>query len=575
MTRRVELRGQGASRGVAIGPAYVFRRPGRAARRVVGPEEVAGELGRLRSALEAARRELEGVRERALREAGAEEAAIFDAHLLMLDDPELVGKAERAIREEGCNAEWALERAGEEVASVLSSLPDEYLRARAADVRDVVARVVSVLEGRVGHPLAALPEPVVVVGEELMPSDTAQMDRGRVLGFVMERGSSTSHAAILARTMGIPAVVGAAGVVEAVAPGDTVVADGESGVVLVNPDTEELRGWEERKREWDERRERLRSLMSLPAVTQDGHRVELAANIGSPGDVEVALASGAEGVGLFRTEFLFMDRDSPPSEDEQFEAYRRVAQSFSGRTVIIRTLDVGGDKPIAWLVNLEEANPFLGLRGIRLCLEREEVFLTQLKALLRARVYGDVWVMFPMVADVGEVLAARRLLEKAREELASAGVAYGELPVGIMVEVPSAALLAEHLFAQVDFVSTGTNDLTQYTLAADRTNARVASLADALHPAVLRLIAGVAESGRRAGKWVGVCGDLAGDPLAAPVLVGLGVSELSMAPSLLPEVKEAVRAVSLADAKELGRRVLACRSAAQVRESLTRKRQLG
>jgi phosphotransferase system enzyme I (PtsI) len=291
--------------------------------------------------------------------------------------------------------------------------------------------------------------------------------------------------------------------------------------------------------------------------------------------VEVALACGAEGVGLFRTEFLFMDRDSPPSEDEQFEAYRRVAQAFSGRTVIIRTLDVGGDKPIAWLGHLEEANPFLGLRGIRLCLERQEVFLTQLRALLRARVYGDVWVMFPMVADVGEIRAARRLLEKAREELASAGVAHGELPVGIMVEVPSAALLAQHLFEEVDFVSIGTNDLTQYTLAADRTNARVASLADALHPAVLRLIAGVAEAGRRAGKWVGVCGDLAGDPLAAPVLVGLGVSELSMAPSLLPEVKEAVRAVSLADAKELSSRALACRSAGEVRELLTRNRQLG
>ncbi|MEW6547594.1 MAG: phosphoenolpyruvate--protein phosphotransferase [Bacillota bacterium] len=563
-----EFRGQGASAGIAIGPAYVFHRAGRVARRTVRPGDVAAEVVRLRSALEAARRQLEAVRDRALREAGAEQAAIFEAQLLMLQDPELAGKAEQAIREEECNAEWAFERAGEEVARVLSSLPDEYLRARAADVRDVVSRVVSVLEGQAGHPLAELPGPVVVVGEELMPSDTAQMDRGRVLGFVMERGSSTAHAAILARTMGIPAVVGAAGVVGAVASGDMVVADGNTGAIVVNPAPEELRQWEARKRAWDDRRKRLESLVALPAVTKDGYRVELAANIGLPGDVEAALACGAEGVGLFRTEFLFMDRDSPPSEDEQFEVYRQVARAMAGRTVIIRTLDVGGDKPIPWLGKLEEANPFLGLRGIRLCLEREEVFLAQLRALLRARVYGEVWVMFPMVADLGEVRAARRLLARAGEDLAARGVAYQELPVGIMVEVPSAALLADFLLEEVDFVSIGTNDLTQYTLAADRTNARVASLADALHPAVLRLIAGVAEAGRRAGKWVGVCGDLAGDPVATPVLVGLGVRELSMAPSLLPEVKEVVRSVSVVEARELARRVLACRSGGEVRELL-------
>lgn len=574
MTGRVELRGQGASGGIAIGPAYVFRRTVQALRRVVGPEGVAAEIDRLRRAVEVARAQLAALREKALREAGTDQAAIFEAHDLMLQDPELVGRAELVILEGECNAEWALQQAGEKVASSLESVPDEYLRARAADVRDVVSRVVCILEGRFGHPLGELPEPVVVVSEELMPSDTAQMDRDKVLGFVMERGSSTSHAAILARTMGIVAVVGVTGVLEAVSSGDTVVADGNTGVVVVGPSPEELQEWEVKKQGWYERRKRLQALVSLRAVTKDGHRVELAANVGSLGDLESALAWGAEGVGLFRTEFLFMDRGSPPSEDEQFEVYRQAAQTMSGRPVIIRTLDVGGDKPIPWLGRLEEANPFLGLRGIRLCLEREEVFLTQLRALLRARVYGDVWVMFPMVADVGEVHAARRLLEKAREELAAAGVPHGELPVGIMVEVPSAALLARHLLQEVDFVSVGTNDLTQYTLAADRSNARVARLADALHPAVLRLIAEVAEAGWRAGKWVGVCGDLAGDPLAAPLLVGLGVNELSMAPSLLSEVKEAVRSVSVTEAQELARRALACRSAGEVRELLTHNRQL-
>jgi phosphotransferase system enzyme I (PtsI) len=515
-----------------------------------------------------AQNELAATREKMHDEVGAGEAAIFGAQLLMLGDPELVEKAERAIQEGFRNAEWAIEGAGEEVASGLAALSDEYLRARAVDVRDVASRVVAVLQGRTEHPMADLREAVVVVGEELMPSDTAHMDRGKVLGFVTEGGSSVSHAAILARTMGIPAVVGASGAVAAIMPGDTVVADGDTGAVLARPDATELGAWRARREGWWARQEGLRHLAALPAVTTDGHRVELAANIGSLEDVAAALGHGAEGVGLFRTEFLFMGRASPPDEEEQFEAYRGVAEAVAGRPVIIRTLDVGGDKLIPWLGTLNEANPFLGLRGIRLCLAREEVFLTQLRALLRARACGDVRIMFPMVADADEVRAARRLLEKAAAQLGEGGASAGDLPVGIMVELPAAALLADVLLREVDFVSIGTNDLTQYTLAVDRTNATVAPLADALHPAVLRLIAGVAEAGRRQGKWVGVCGDLAGEPLAAPVLVGLGVEELSMAPSLLSAVKEAVRAVSRSGAEDVARKALACRTAAEVRELL-------
>ncbi len=573
MAGRVELKGLGASGGIAIGPAHLFRRSEEVVRCRLPPESLPSEVERLQRAAQVARQQIAELKEKAAREHGAEEAAIFEAQGLMLQDPELLGKAERLIMEAKCNAEWALQRVGEEVASSLESLPDEYFGARAADVRDVVSRVLSILQGRSGGKLGDLPGPVVVVGEELMPSDTAQADRDKLLGLVMETGSCTSHAAILARTMGIPAVVGVKGVVDAVSPGDAVVVDGDTGVVVIRPSADELGDWQVKKEQWDRRREQLRLLISAAAVTRDGHRVELAANIGSLEDLSSALEWGAEGIGLFRTEFLFMDREVPPSEEEQFEVYRRAVEAFSGRPVIIRTLDVGGDKPIPWLGQLVEANPFLGLRGIRLCLAREDVFLTQLRALLRARAHGNLWVMFPMVADVGELRAAKRLVDKAKEDLACAGVPHGDPPVGIMVEIPSAALLIDHILQEVDFVSVGTNDLTQYTLAVDRTNATVSCLADALHPAVLRLIAEVARAGRRCGKWVGICGDLAGDALATPILTGFGVDELSMAPRLLPEVKEALRATSMREAQELSRRALACRSAAEVRQLLTQNRQ--
>lgn len=562
----LELKGIGASAGIAIGPAHVFERHGVVERVAVPPDGVEGEVARLRDALGRAREQLVEVRQQAARGAGEEAAAIFDAHLLMLEDPELAGRAEELIREERAGAEWAVDRAAREAAELLAALPDEYLRARAADLRDVADRVIAILRGQAEHPLSRLTEPVVVVSRELTPSDTVHMDRSKVLGFVMEGGSHTSHAAILARTLGIPAVVGVPGVLQAVRTGDTVVADGEAGLVVVSPGEEELAGWLERRRAWTGRQDRLRALASLPAVTLDGHRVELAANIGSPADLAAALAHGAEGVGLFRTEFLFMDRDRAADEEEQFEAYRQVAEALGGRPVIIRTLDVGGDKEIPWLGVEKETNPFLGLRGIRLCLARPDLFLTQLRAILRARARGNVWVMFPMVAQLEEVRAARRLLGEAAAQLKARGVEHDPaLPVGIMVEVPSAALMVDELYGEVDFVSIGTNDLTQYTLAADRTNPRVAGLGDALHPAVLRLIARVGEAARGRGKWAGVCGDLAGDPLAAPVLLGLGMHELSMAPPCLPAVKEVVRAVSRAQAESLARAALRCESAAAVR----------
>ncbi|HCW51610.1 MAG TPA: phosphoenolpyruvate--protein phosphotransferase, partial [Clostridiales bacterium] len=516
--------------------------------------------------------QLEEIKAKAAGAVGAHEASIFEAQLLMLADPELLGRTRKAIQTESLTAEEALERSGRELASVLEELPDDYLRARAPDLKDVVARVLALLRGRRGvHPLAALERPVVLVSDELLPTDTVVMDREKVVGLVTEAGTPTSHVAILARTMGIPAVVGARGVASSVRSGETLIADGTSGTVVAGAGPDEVQRWRSREHARRASEKPLRSQARLPAVTMDGHRVRLEANIGVPADLEVALAFGADGVGLFRTEFLFMGRDSLPGEDEQFEVYRDCLTAMAGRPLVVRTLDAGGDKPLP-IPGLEAGpNPFLGVRGLRLCLERQDMFLVQLRALLRAAAAAppgqtQLRVMFPMVADPGEVEAARRLLALAAEQLDRQGVARGPVAVGVMVEVPAAAVLADLLMEQVDFVSLGTNDLTQYVMAADRTNSRVAHLADALHPAVLRLVKAVVEAGRRACKPVAVCGDLAGDAEAVPILVGLGVEELSMAPPLLPRVKAAVRALSRPRAEELARRALGCRTAPEVRD---------
>jgi phosphoenolpyruvate-protein phosphotransferase len=565
-----ELRGTGASTGIGIGPALIFRRHAPAPADSISADAVGRETARLAAAVARAREDLAEATKGMTSAVGREEAGVFEAQALMLDDPELIGRAERLIQDALCPAERAIEEAGADVAAQLESLPDEYLRARAADVRDVAARVRAVLEGAT-HPLAGIASPSVIVADELLPSDTAALDRRKVLGFVTEVGSPTAHAAILARALGIPAVVGVPAATSAVSPGEKLIVDGVQGVVLVAPDAAAVAAWEEQRRVASERRAGLAALRDLPAETTDGHRIEVAANVGSLEDVAEALRQGAEGVGLFRTEFLFMRRAAAPGEDEQFETYRAAAAAMAPRPVIVRTLDIGGDKPLPWLAIPREDNPFLGLRGLRLCLRHEDVFLTQLRALLRAAAHGHVWIMLPMVSDAGEVRETRRLIRDAQAQLAGRGVSHGPARLGIMIEIPSAAVLADTLFGEVEFFSVGTNDLVQYALAVDRTNPRVATLADALHPAVLRLIAAVTRAPGRGGRWVGVCGELAGDPLAAPLLVGLGVNELSMTPSSLPEVKAAVRAISLGEARALVDRALACGTAAEVRALLAER----
>jgi phosphoenolpyruvate-protein phosphotransferase (PTS system enzyme I) len=563
-----ELRGLGAAGGIAVGPAFVFRRHAADTRAALPVDDPAAEIGRLRVALARVKQDLTETAKRLAPSVGTEDARLFEAQALMLDDPELAERAARLIRDRLWPAERAIIEAGEESAAPLAMLPDEYLRARVADVRDVAARVRAVLEGAPSHPLAGLAAPSVIVADELLPSDTVAADRRRVLGFVTEVGSATAHAAILARSLGIPSVVAVEGALSVIHPGDTVAVDGTRGIVLVNLDPAQVKFWREEGRREAERRSGLDALRALPAETTDGHRIELGANVGSLEDVQDGLRHGAESVGLFRTEFLFLERDAAPSEDEQFEVYRRAAAAMAGRPVIMRTLDVGGDKPLKWLGIPAESNPFLGLRGLRLSLRHEEVFLCQVRALLRAAIFGAIWIMLPMVADVSEVRAAKRLVRTAETQLSRRGTRHAAAPLGIMIETPSAAVLADTLFGEVDFFSVGTNDLLQYVLAADRTNAQVAALADPFHPAMLRLIAAVTRSERRATKWVGVCGELAGDPKAAVLLVGLGIDELSMTPSRLPEVKAAVRAISLESARALAARALGCATAAEVRDIL-------
>jgi phosphocarrier protein FPr len=552
------LRGIAGAPGIAIGPLFQYRQS-----EIVIQQDAssspAQERKDLLSAIETAQTELEALHEEMVGRVGEGEAEIFEAHLALLDDPEMVKAALDRI-EDGYAAARAWHEVTEAQAEELAGLQSELLAARAADVRDVARRVLRILAGaEEGRP--RLPDhPVVLVAKDLSPSDTVALDLDRVLGFCTAAGGPNSHTAILARALDLPAIVGAGSEVLALSNGVQVILDGASGQLTVDPDAEALDAAHEAQRRRKIRRAAALEAAGQPAITRDGHRMEIVANIGGVAESIQAAERGAEGVGLLRTEFLFLERSSAPTEDEQFEAYRGIAQALDGRPVIVRTLDIGGDKPIPYLPVPYEENPFLGERGIRLCLARPELLRTQLRALLRASGHGFLRVMFPMIADLGELHRARALLEEVRAEL---GVPPVE--VGIMIEVPSAALLAEVFAREVDFFSIGTNDLTQYTMAMDRTHPTLAGQADGLHPAVLRLVDQTVRGAHAADKWVGVCGELAADPQAVPILVGLGVDELSVNVPAVPIVKAQVRALELAKAEALAAQALQCGTAAEVR----------
>ena len=556
------LAGLPAAPGTAIGAARHFR----AAAPEIPTEPATdpqAEWEALEQALEKVRAEIRGTRDSVAVRAGEYSAAIFDAHLLFLDDDALLEPARHAVFQQGRNAAQAWQAATETVAAEYRSLDDEYLRARAADLAGVARQVVAALVG--GAPAAAVVEPGIVLAADFTPADTAALDRELVRGIATAYGGPTSHSAILARSLGIPAAVGLGEQLLDVPEGTALALDGDAGAVVVEPSEELVRGYERRSAEREESARRARVSAQLPARTQDGRRIEVVANVGLPEDVDAAVASGAEGVGLLRTEFLFLERDSLPTEDEQYAAYADMAARLQGRPLNLRTLDIGADKPLPYVPRRPEANPFLGVRGIRLGLAQPDLLETQLRAALRVGAAHPLKVMFPMVTTLAEYHQAVSVLARAREQLEKRGETAGTIEVGIMVEVPAAALAAGAFAPEVDFFSIGTNDLVQYTMAAERGNDAVAGLADGLHPSVLQLIRSVTEASEAQGKWVGVCGELASDPQAVPVLVGLGVSELSVNPPAIPATKEAVRRVDTGTAGLLAREALRLTSAEDVR----------
>ncbi len=550
------LQGIAASRGIGIGPAFHFRRADlRFERRTV--EDPSAEWARCESALETACGQLAEVYAKAEAESGAKQAAIFQAQALMLEDPELLDGVRMAIKEQCINAEAALSDATEMYAQILESLDDEYLSARAADVRDVANRVLRILLGVAESPTAGLTVPSIILARDLTPSDTVLLDKSLVLGFCTAEGGATSHTAILARGLGLPAIVGAGSHILEIPEGTSLVLDGSDGTLWIGPDEDTVVMYRERQVAAATVLAQARERAHEPAITRDGHRVEVVANIGNVEGAQAALEEGAEGVGLLRTEFLYLERSHLPDEEEQYQAYRSIADVFGDQPIILRTLDIGGDKKLPYLDLPEEMNPFLGVRAIRLCLARPELFRPQLRAALRAGAGRNLKLMFPMVATVAEVRAARMALEECRSELLDEGQPVAEeMEVGIMVEIPAAALMADHLAAEVDFFSIGTNDLSQYTLAADRTNAQVAPLATGFQPAVLRLVHYVISAAHAQGKWVGLCGELAGEPLALPILLGLGLDEFSMNPPAIPLAKQIIRALALDEAREVAQAAL-------------------
>lgn len=562
--------GIAGSPGIAIGPAAHYRPalPEVTERTVDDP---AGEWARLQTAVSKAETEIEQIRQTAVRQVGAAQADIFEAHELILQDPTLLEEAHQRILSRKVNAEAAWHAAYEAMAARYAALEDAYMQARAADVRDVGQRVLRHLQG-ITQPTFTLAKPAVLLAEDLTPSDTAQLDPALVRGIAAERGGATSHSAILARGLGIPAVVGLGPVLEAIAEGQMIALDGRTGQFWPQPDEETLARLQKEQAAWQAERQKAQRLSQEKAVTADGRRVEIAANIGAPQEAAIALQYGAEGVGLFRTEFLFMERDSAPTEAEQFTAYQKAAELMGERPLIIRTLDVGGDKPLSYLDLGREDNPFLGWRGIRFCLETPDIFLPQLRAILRAGAGHNVKLMFPMISTLGELRAAKEMVEKAKEELRQAKRPFAEkMDVGLMIEVPSAVAIADQLAREADFFSIGTNDLTQYLLAADRGNRKVANLVDALHPAVLRMVRQTAAAAHEAGIWVGMCGELAGNAMAAPLLLGLGLDELSMASPSIPAVKTAVRQTTMAQAEKLAQAALQMESGTAVAEFLQKE----
>lgn len=533
-------KGIAASKGYAVGRLFV-----KEAEEILIVEkseiDAAEEKKRLEAAVEASRQQLEELKNRAAAEIGEEEAKVFESHLMLLEDPEFTGAAVLGVESNHVSAEVAMNDIVTMYLAIFSQMEDEYMKERAADIKDVGERILRNLTGKMGGGLTNLPENTIVVAHDLSPSDTVQLDKNNVVAFLTDIGGRTSHSAIMARTLEIPAVVGLGDITSIARTGDRAIVDGVEGLVILNPDEETIKLYEAKKVQLDEEKRKLRELVDVKTVTASGKQVIVAGNIGAPEDVAKVLENGGEGVGLFRTEFLYMDRDALPEEEEQFEAYKEVAEKMGGKPVVIRTLDIGGDKKLSYLPLPKEENPFLGYRAIRLCLDRPEIFRTQLRAILRASAYGNIQVMFPMISSLEEFFQAKGILTSCMEELRSENKAFNkDIETGIMIEIPSAAIMADEFAKHVDFFSIGTNDLIQYTLAADRMNENISYLYNPMHPAVLRLIKMTIDAAHKEGKWCGMCGEMAGNEEAIPILLEYGLDEFSMSASSILAVKQKI-----------------------------------
>ena len=529
----LEINGIAVSSGIAVAQAYCLIEPDLSFEKVK-VTDIAAEKSRLKEAYEKSKAELEEIRDIAHTKFGEEKAAIFSAHLLLLDDPEMLSAIEAKI-DEGWNAEASLQETATMYIDMFEAMDNDYMKERAADIRDVSTRLLSHLLGVEIPDFSRISADVIIVAEDLTPSLTAQLDKTYVKGIITDIGGRTSHSAILARTMEIPAVVGTKTATRDIVQGASVIIDGSTGKVIMNATEEVLNEYVEKQKKSEEHRQYLAQYRSLPSVSADGHHVEIAGNIGKPEDVDVIVENGGDGIGLFRTEFLYMDRQELPNEEEQFTAYKTVLEKMQGKPTVVRTLDIGGDKTLPYLKFAPEMNPFLGYRAIRLCLDRQDIFRTQLRALLRASIYGNLKVMFPMIATLEEFRQAKALLLEEKQKLVAEGIAVSDsIEVGMMVEIPSAAVIADLFTQEADFLSIGTNDLIQYTLAADRMNEKISYLYQPYHPAIIRLVKNVIEAAHKNGKWVGMCGEMAGDEIAIPILLALGLDEFSMsAPAIL------------------------------------------
>lgn len=558
------LKGIGASDGIAIAKAYLLVEPDLS----FNNEKVAdvdAEVEKFKAAINQSKVELTQIRNNAEIALGPDKAAIFDAHLLVLEDPELINPIEDNIRNNQMNAAASLSEVSTNFITIFESMDNEYMKERAADIKDVSKRVLSHILGVSLPNPTMIDEPVVIIAEDLTPSDTAQLNKQFVQGFATNIGGRTSHSAIMSRSLEIPAVVGTKNITDAVQQGDFVIVDGIAGEVIINPDEQTVTGYKARQAAFLQEKEELKQLVNDKTVTKEGKHVELAANIGTPNDLEGVKNNGAEGIGLYRTEFLYMGRDAMPSEDEQFEAYKKVLSEMDGKRVVVRTLDIGGDKELPYLNLPKEMNPFLGYRAIRLCLDQQDIFRTQLRALLRASIHGKLSIMFPMIATINEFREAKAILEEEKANLIADKVKVADdIELGIMVEIPSTAAMADIFAKEVDFFSIGTNDLIQYTMAADRMSERVSYLYQPYNPAILRLIKQVIDASHKEGKWTGMCGEMAGDATAIPLLLGLGLDEFSMSATSILSARRQIKNLSQPEMAKVAEQALNCATQEEV-----------